>query len=228
MLKSRHTEDFVIEAGVDEAGRGPLWGPLYAGAVIWTHEMSEEQKEIAKLIKDSKKLSAKRRNYIAEHIKNLALDWSTGIVSAAEIDEIGMTKANQLAFTRALDGLSITPERIIIDGCLSVVTHPWSFVEQVVEPEADGKYLAVAAASIIAKVEHDDWITQFCELNENIAERYDLLSCKGYGTKKHRDGILEFGPHEFHRRLFLRKLLGPQPLVQEISEREREREVLDR
>ena len=90
-------------------------------------------------------------------------------MTAAEIDEMGMTKANQLAFSRALDGLSITPERIIIDGCLSVVTHPWSFVEQVVEPEADGKYLAVAAASIIAKVEHDDCIKEFCSLNETLA-----------------------------------------------------------
>jgi ribonuclease HII len=208
MLRIRYTEDTVIEAGVDEAGRGPLWGPLYAGAVIWTHDMSEEQAELASKIKDSKKLSEKRRNELAENIKNLALDWSTGIVTAAEIDTLGMTKANQLAFTRALDGLSVTPERLIIDGCLSITTHPWSFVEQNVEPEADGKYVAVAAASIIAKVEHDDWIKEFCELNENIAERYDLLSCKGYGTKKHRDGILEFGPHEFHRKLFLRKLLG--------------------
>ena len=208
MLRIRYTEDTVIEAGVDEAGRGPLWGPLYAGAVIWTHDMSEEQAELASKIKDSKKLSEKRRNELAENIKNLALDWSTGIVTAAEIDTLGMTKANQLAFTRALDGLSVTPERLIIDGCLSITTHPWSFVEQNVEPEADGKYVAVAAASIIAKVEHDDWIKEFCDLNENIAERYDLLSCKGYGTKKHRDGILEFGPHEFHRKLFLRKLLG--------------------
>ena len=208
MLRIRYTEDTVIEAGVDEAGRGPLWGPLYAGAVIWTHDMSEEQAELASKIKDSKKLSEKRRNELAENIKNLALDWSTGVVTAAEIDTLGMTKANQLAFTRALDGLSVTPERLIIDGCLSITTHPWSFVEQNVEPEADGKYVAVAAASIIAKVEHDDWIKEFCYLNENIAERYDLLSCKGYGTKKHRDGILEFGPHEFHRKLFLRKLLG--------------------
>jgi len=208
MLRIRHTEDTVIEAGVDEAGRGPLWGPLYAGAVIWTHDMSQEQAEVASKIKDSKKLSEKRRNELAENIKNLALDWSTGVVTAAEIDTLGMTKANQLAFTRALDGLSVTPERLIIDGCLSITTHPWSFVEQNVEPEADGKYVAVAAASIIAKVEHDDWIKEFCDLNENIAERYDLLKCKGYGTKKHRDGILEFGPHDFHRRLFLRKLLG--------------------
>jgi ribonuclease HII len=210
MLQVRHTEDSLIEVGIDEAGRGPLWGPLYAAAVIWIPEedMTDEQKDIAPLIKDSKKLSAKRRIALAEHIKNHALAWNIGVVTAAEIDELGMTRANQLAFERALEGLSITPERIIIDGCLSVYKAPWSMIPQVVEPEADGKYLPVAAASILAKVEHDEWITQFCALNENVSERYDLLSCKGYGTKKHREGILEFGPHDLHRRLFLRKLLG--------------------
>jgi ribonuclease HII len=211
MLALRHTDDCLIEVGIDEAGRGPLWGPLYAGAVIWTHEghdVSNEQLELAKGIKDSKKLSAKRRTELAQGIKDYALDWGVGSVSAKEIDEIGMTKANQLAFERALGSLTIMPERLIIDGCMSLYTAPWSFTQQVVEPEADGKYLAVAAASILAKVDHDEWITEFCELNENIAERYDLLNCKGYGTKKHRDGILEFGPHELHRRLFLRKLLG--------------------
>jgi ribonuclease HII len=208
MLLARHTNDSLIEVGIDEAGRGPLWGPLYAGAVIWNHEMTDEQEEISKLIKDSKKLSEKRRIQIAEHIKNHAIDWGVGSVTPAEIDQMGMTKANQLAFTRALESLSVVPERLIIDGCLSIYTPPWSFTPQIVEPEADGRYLSVAAASILAKVEHDDWITQFCELNSNIAERYDLLKCKGYGTKKHREGILEFGPHELHRKLFLRKLLG--------------------
>lgn len=208
MLLPRHTEDSLIEVGLDEAGRGPLWGPLYAGAVIWTHEMSEEQSKIASMIKDSKKLSAKKRTELAEFIKARALEWGVGSVSAAEIDELGMTKSNQLAFERALASLNITPERIIIDGCLSIYSQPWSFTPQVVEPEADGKYLAVAAASIIAKVEHDRWVVEYCERNENVAERYDLLKCKGYGTKKHREGILEFGPHELHRRLFLRKLLS--------------------
>ena len=212
-LPVRHTVDECIEVGVDEAGRGPLWGPLYAAAVIWPPEedMTEEQKKIAPLIKDSKKLSAKRRTALAGHIKDAALAWNVGIVTAAEIDELGMTKANQLAFERALAGLSIMPERIIIDGCLSIYKQPWSMIPQVVEPEADGKYLPVAAASILAKVEHDEWIINFCAINENVSERYDLLNCKGYGTKKHRDGILEFGVHELHRRLFLRKLLGTEP-----------------
>jgi len=208
MLQIRYGEDTLIEAGVDEAGRGPLWGPLYAAAVIWPGEMTEEQRKIAPLIKDSKKVSAKRRIALSEQIKNHALSWGIGIVTAKEIDELGMTKANQLAFERALSNLSVTPERIIIDGCLSIYNAPWGLTPQVVEPEADGKYLPVAAASILAKVAHDEWVTQFCELNQNISKRYDLLNCKGYGTKKHREGILEFGMHDLHRRLFLRKIVG--------------------
>lgn len=210
MLQVRHTEDSLIEVGIDEAGRGPLWGPLYAAAVIWVpeDEMSDEQLALSPLIKDSKKVTAKRRVALAEHIKNEALAWSVGSVSSQEIDTLGMTKANQLAFERALEGLAVEPERIIIDGCLSIYKAPWSMIPQIVEPEADRKYLPVAAASILAKVEHDEWITQFCELNSEPAERYDLLSSKGYGTARHRAGILEFGPHELHRSLFLRKLLG--------------------
>ncbi len=127
-------------------------------------------------------------------------------MSAAEIDELGMTKSNQLAFARALEGLSITPQRILIDGCLSILDSPWCFVEQNVEPESDGKYLPVAAASILAKEAHDTWVKEFCDVNQNIAERYDFPSNKGYGTAKHRTGILTWGEHSEHRKLFLRKL----------------------
>jgi ribonuclease HII len=172
MLKVRHSPDSTIEAGIDEAGRGPLWGPLYASAVIWVPEedMSEEQLEVAPLIKDSKKLSEKRRTALAAKIKDLALDWSIGSVSPGEIDELGMTKANQLAFTRALSKLSVTPDRLLIDGCLSIYDAPWGMTEQVVEAEADNKYLPVAAASILAKTEHDDWIRQFCDTNPGVVE----------------------------------------------------------
>ena len=208
MLESRHTKDTAIEAGIDEAGRGSLWGPLFAGAVIWVPEedMSEEQKSISEQIKDSKKLSAKKRKYLSDCIKDLAISWGIGRVEASEIDDIGITKANQLAFTRALEQLEVTPERILIDGTLSIYNQPWSFVEQIVEPELDGKYIPVAAASILAKVEHDRVIEEFCSINENIAEKYDLERNKGYGTAKHRNGILEFGQHSEHRNLFLRKL----------------------
>jgi len=217
MLQVRYANDTAIEVGIDEAGRGPLWGPLYAAAVIWVpeDEMSEEQFTLAQSIKDSKKITPKRRNAIATAIKDYAVDWGIGTVSAEEIDTIGITRANQLVFTRALGNLSVEPDRILIDGCLSIYDAPWSFTEQVVEPEADGRYLPVAAASILAKTEHDDWIRQFCELNENIAERYDLASNKGYGTAKHRAGVLKWGPHELHRKLFLRKLYSQNEKVLE-------------
>lgn len=210
MLKIRHTNDTVLEVGIDEAGRGCLFGPLYAGACVWTmeEEMSEEQKVVASQIKDSKKLSAKRREALAKSIKDLSISWAVGSVSAKEIDEIGITKANQLAFSRALQGLTVEPERILIDGTLGIHEHPWCFVEQVVEPELDNKYVPVAAASILAKTEHDTWIQEFCSMNSNVAELYDLSSNKGYGTLKHRNGILEHGHHSLHRQLFLRKLYG--------------------
>ena len=208
MLKSRHTEDDAIEVGVDEAGRGCLWGPLYAGAVIWPpeSEMTEEQLEVSKLIKDSKKLTAKRRITLAVKIKDIAIAWSVGSVSANEIDVIGITKSNQLAFTRALEGLSVMPDRLLIDGLLSLHDMPWCMKEQVVEPEMDGTYIPVAAASILAKTAHDDWVDTFCAVNQNLADTYGFLSHKGYGTAKHRAAIVAHGAHSEHRQLFLRKL----------------------
>ena len=207
MLKLRHgQDDETIEVGIDEAGRGSLWGPLYAAAVIWVPLGERQGATGDSLIKDSKKLSAKRRTALAAYIKDYALDWGVGSVSPQEIDKIGMTKANQLAFTRALEKLSITPDRLLIDGCLSIYEAPWSMVEQVVEVAADNTYVPVAAASILAKTEHDAWVENFCGLNENIAARYDLLNNKGYGTAKHMAGIRKWGEDSQHRKLFLRKL----------------------
>ena len=211
ILKIRQTvEDKAIEVGIDEAGRGCFWGPMYAGAVVWAPEedMSEEQRLIASQVKDSKKLTPKRRNELAAAIKELAVAWSVGSVQAAEIDEIGTTKANQLAFVRALEGLDIEPERLLIDGILSLHESPWCFLEQVVEPEMDGKYVPVAAASILAKTAHDEWVMEYCSRNEHIAERYDLMSNKGYGTAKHRAGILDHGTSKEHRQSYLKKLFA--------------------
>ncbi len=210
MLKCQYTPDGSLEAGIDEAGRGCLWGPLYAAAVVWPpeDEMTEEQLSIAPKIKDSKKITPKRRDALAEQIKACAVAYGIGTVSAAEIDSLGMTKANQLAFTRALDALPIEPDRLLIDGCLSIYNPPWSMKEQIVEPEADNRYLPVAAASILAKTAHDAWVTDWCSRNSNLAEKYDILSCKGYGTVKHRSGILQWGETTEHRKLFLRKLFA--------------------
>lgn len=212
MLKTRHTEDSKQEAGIDEAGRGCLWGPLVAAVVVWPEEStwSEEIRAISTRIKDSKKLSAKQRAALEQAIKQHAVTWGTGRVEAAEIDTLGMTKANRLAFTRALETIA-PPGRIIVDGIISA--HAGGDIEEALEPHADGIYLSVAAASIIAKEAHDTIVKGFCAADHMLHGRYGLLSSKGYGTAKHRNAIKEHGMHEQHRRLFLRKLLGLEHTV---------------
>ena len=216
MLRPRYKEDTLIEAGIDEAGRGCLWGPLIAAAVIWLPEAewTEEHRLISEQIKDSKKLSPKKRAYLRAAIENLAVDFSIGRVEAVEIDTLGMTAANKMAFQRAIQRLTVEPDRVLIDGTLELDT----LTEQIVEPGADGKYIAVAAASILAKEAHDDIIVGFCMIDETLDANYGLLKCKGYGTKKHCEGILKHGKEHQHRRLFLRKLLGEEHICTNIIE----------
>lgn len=208
MLRPRYKEDTSIEAGIDEAGRGCLWGPLIAAAVIWLpeNEWTAECRDISEQIKDSKKLSAKKRAKLRKSIENLAVDFSIGRVEADEIDKLGMTAANKIAFQRAIQHLTVEPDRVLIDGTLELDT----LTEQIVEPGADGKYIAVAAASILAKETHDEIVQVLCDADPTLSERYDILKCKGYGTKKHCEGLLKHGKHSHHRRLFLRKLLGEE------------------
>lgn len=208
MLLPRYKEDTSIEAGIDEAGRGCLWGPLFAAAVIWPPQAdwTDEHRIISEQIKDSKKVTPKKRRQLRAAIEKLAVNFGIGRVEASEIDELGMTTANKMAFSRALRSLTVQPTRLIIDG----IIHLNSGKEEIIEPEADGKYIAVAAASILAKEAHDDIVEASCMIDKTLSEHYDLLNCKGYGTKKHRDGILKNGKDHRHRRLFLRKLLGEE------------------
>jgi ribonuclease HII len=215
MLRTRYKYDSSIEAGVDEAGRGCLWGPFYAGAVIWKEESewTDEIRSLSEKIKDSKKISEKKRQIIYDGIMKHAESVGIGIVTSQEIDEWGMTKANRTAFERALANLSKSPERILIDGCLAI--H--SDVEQVVEPELDNTYICVAAASIVAKVSRDNAIKEMVEKDKELNEKYDLANNKGYGTLKHRNGILKHGKHMLHRNLFLRKLLKDSSNTQDTT-----------
>jgi len=213
MLKARYAEDSKVEAGIDEAGRGCLWGPLVAAAVQWPDESTwtDEIRKISEMIKDSKKVTPKRRVILEESIKKHAVCWSVGRVEAAEIDRLGMTKTNRLAFQRALDGLEKRPERVLIDGILLLN----SGLEEICEPNGDGTYLSIAAASILAKEGRDRMVKEMCEADATLDSRYGLLKSKGYGTLKHRTAIKEHGMHGEHRRLFLRKLLGLDHIVDE-------------
>jgi ribonuclease HII len=210
MLKSRFIDDTLVEIGVDEAGRGPLWGPLMAAAVLLPPEAqwTAQQITILKQIKDSKKVTAKKRDLLANQLCETGVPHGIGIVTAAEIDTLGATRANQLAFRRALDAMPPMsgPRRIIIDGILPL--NDASLEEEChTTIEGDANYLSIAAASILAKVAHDRWVVDWCKENIADAAKYDLLSCKGYGTAKHREGILKHGYTDLHRRLYLRKLI---------------------
>ncbi len=204
MLKTRFTDDKKVEVGIDEAGRGCFWGPIMAGAVIWPEEdaWTDEHRQTAARIKDSKKITPKRRAIIAEEIKRLAVDFAVGSVSAAEIDEHGMTWANTDAFRRAADGLLCQPDRLLVDGTLTL-KYKDKEVHTVID--GDAKYIPIAAASIIAKEAHDAWVREYLgdAANAGIAEKYDLLSCKGYGTARHRAGIQTHGLHAEHRKSFI-------------------------
>ena len=215
MLKPRHTIDSKTEAGIDEAGRGCLWGPLMAAAVIWPDETTwtDEIRSISATIKDSKKVTAKRRAVLEEQIKQHAIAWAVGRVEPEEIDTLGMTRSNRLAFERALNSLSCSVERVLIDGILGIA--PRDNLEQIVEAKGDGTYLAIAAASILAKESRDRIVNEICLAKPDLDTKYHLLSSKGYGTVKHREGLKTHGPEAGHRRLFLRKLLGLNHTISE-------------
>ena len=137
------------------------------------------------------------------------MDYAIGIVEANEIDELGMTLANQIAFARAVEGLTVPPDRLLVDGTIPLQAQHWPG-EQHTIVDGDAEYVPIAAASIIAKVYRDTWVESWCTHNTDIAAKYSLLSSKGYGTAAHRNGLLTHGIHTLHRRLFLRKILGEQ------------------
>jgi ribonuclease HII len=212
-LQVRFKNDTKIEIGVDEAGRGCLWGPLYAAAVIWCpeEEWSDEHREISPLIKDSKQLSEKKREFLAQAIETLAIGYGVGAVTPQEIDRMGMTAANRLVFQRAIQACPVPGERLLIDGCLPLLEETLEEVEadeQETIIEGDAKYIPIAAASILAKWSRDTWVKEYVSQHPELNEYYNLLSNKGYGAEKHRQGILKHGIDNEHRRLFLRKLLG--------------------
>jgi ribonuclease HII len=210
IMKTTYSLGNAIEVGLDEAGRGCFWGPIYAGAVIWApeDEWTDEHREVAPLINDSKKISEKKRDSIAEAIKACAIDWGVGQVSSQEINEKGME-----AFRRAIGACSsgIEPDLLLIDGVLGL--HPnekYGDVKFQCIPGGDGLYLPIAAASILAKVSKDTYVKEWSlasEENKAVAAHYDLLKNKGYGTAKHREGLKAHGAHEQHRTQFIRNWL---------------------
>lgn len=179
----------IIEAGCDEAGRGCLAGPVYAAAVILPPDYVND------LLNDSKKLTESQREKLRPIIEQDALAWSVGVVTAEEIDEINILKASFLAMHRAIDGLEIRPQHLLIDGNRFTPYHDTPHTCIV---KGDGKMMSIAAASILAKTHRDEFMVK-------IGERYPKYNWKknkGYPTKDHRKAIEEFGSCEYHRKTF--------------------------
>lgn len=188
MLKS-HFYKGMIEAGCDEAGRGCLAGSVYAAAVILPEDYVNDA------LNDSKQLTAKRRYELRDEIERDALAWAVGIVTPSEIDEINILNASILAMHRALDGLRLRPEAIIVDGNRF---KPYNFIPYTTVVKGDGKYLSIAAASILAKTYRDDYMDRLAL----EYPQYDWIDNKGYPTRKHRQAIAEYGITEYHRKTF--------------------------
>ena len=202
MLAS-HFYEGKIEAGCDEAGRGCLAGSVYAAAVILPDGYQNE------LLNDSKQLSEKKRYQLREIIERDAVAWAVGIVTPEEIDQINILNASILAMHRALDQLKVRPEAIIVDGNRF---KPYQKLPHTTIVKGDGKYLAIAAASILAKTYRDDYMNQLAE----EYPQYDWLSNKGYPTKKHREAIKQFGITPYHRKSY--NLLGDGQLSLDFGE----------
>lgn len=181
-------EDFV-EAGCDEAGRGCLAGSVYAAAVILPRDFENE------LLNDSKQLTEKQRYALREVIEREALAWAVGIVTAQEIDEMNILNASFLAMHRAVDQLKIRPEHLLIDGNRF---KAYADIPHTTVVKGDGKYLSIAAASVLAKTYRDDYMNA---LHQEFPV-YDWDQNKGYPTKKHRLAIEKQGPSPYHRMTF--------------------------
>ena len=177
-------------AGVDEVGRGPLAGPVVAAAVILPRDFDVLG------IDDSKKLSPKKREELFEVIKEKALAWAVGWVGPERIDEINILEATKEAMTQAVQGLSLQPDHVLIDGNFTVRALS---LPQTAIVKGDANSTSIAAASILAKVTRD----RYMEEMDAVYPGYAFASNKGYGTKAHYDGLKAQGPTPIHRKTFI-------------------------
>lgn len=208
MLLNRYYEG-LIEAGCDEAGRGCLAGSVYAAAVILPDGYTNED------LNDSKQLTEKKRYALREQIERDAVAWAVGIVTPEEIDKINILQASFLAMHRAVSQLKVRPEALIIDGNRFKPYTPEGADKPIPHTcivKGDGKYLAIAAASILAKTYRDDYMNALAD----EYPQYDWHSNKGYPTKKHRQAIREHGVTPYHRMSY--NLLGTGELTLDFKE----------
>lgn len=189
-----YSEKIQLIAGIDEAGRGPLAGPVVVGVVIMPKTSMLEG------VNDSKKVSEKKKEKLYEQITQEAIAWNIGIANQNEIDEINILNATKLALKRAIEGLNIKPDLILVDALTNIDTLGIPYKSII---KGDAKEYSIAAASIIAKVTRDRMMRQYDE----IYPQYGFSGHKGYGTAKHIAAIKEYGPCILHRKTFIKNFI---------------------
>ncbi len=189
-----YSDKVKLIAGIDEAGRGPLAGPVVVGIAILP------QNSMIEGVNDSKKVSEKKREKLYELITNEAIAWNVGIADQNEIDDINILNATKLALTRAIEGLEIKPDLILVDALTKIDTKGIPYKSIV---KGDAKEYSIAAASIIAKVTRDRMMRQYDE----IYPQYGFKEHKGYGTAKHIAALKENGPCMIHRKSFIKNFI---------------------
>lgn len=205
-MKRTWIDDGCVEVGLDEAGRGSLWGRLYVGAVVMSPEDEAYFDNGATLrqITDSKKLTPRRRAVLADFIRENAIESVVTWADPEEIDKNNILQADMAAMHRALNQMTVPVQRILVDGDY---WKPWSDASGEVVPaitivEGDASSLPIAAASILAKEGHDAWVREMVEADPTLGERYGLDKNMGYGTAAHMEGLRTWGAHALHRRSF--------------------------
>jgi ribonuclease HII len=210
LIEKYYKDDNRIEIGVDEAGRGPMFGRVYAAAVVLPKDDSFKHEDM----KDSKKFSSEKKiNKTADYIKKNATAWAVAYMSETEIDKINIRNATHQAMHKAIKevisklNLNYTNTHILIDG---KDFTPYIFFENdtlisaqcTTITQGDNKLTSIAAASILAKVERDKYIIDLCDKEPDLDEKYRLKKNKGYGTKEHMQGIEKWGISKYHRQTF--------------------------
>lgn len=189
-----HSTGLKYIAGIDEAGRGPLAGPVVVGIAIMKPDSFIEG------VNDSKKLSEKKREQLYEQIISEAIDWTVGIVDQKEIDEINILNAIKKALHMAISNLKVKPDRILVDALEHIDTYGIPYTSII---KGDAKIYSISVASIIAKVTRDRIMQKYDE----IYPEYGFSRHKGYGTAKHIQAIKEYGPCSLHRKTFIKKFV---------------------
>jgi len=200
MSQTHYTED-KLEAGLDEVARGCLAGPVFASAVIWPKELDNPQEH--PILKDSKKLSRKQRDYLKDYIEETAIDFSVASMSNSVIDKVNILNATHMAMHEAIRTLNVEPDFLIVDGNSfpPYFSEDNELIEHKCIVKGDDKFASISAASILAKVYHDNYIDSLMEENPDL-EKYHWDTNMCYGTKEHLDAIREFGLTKHHRRSF--------------------------